>query len=129
VKMKSHDFARLLRDFADLLERGPDVEIRRIKLSADSPQVSTERIAVSLSTLVELSRIDKNQWIALIREHGFPIVVRPRDASRDILGKLLAYLEQNEEARLRLRKTVQRRGEQVSSSLTRALASLLGDDH
>src|SRR5712691_7134220 len=55
--------------------------------------VSTSQIAVNLSTLAELARIDKRQWLNFAREYHLPIETRPRDAARDILGKVLVYLE------------------------------------
>jgi hypothetical protein len=82
-------------------------------------------MALSLSTLVELSRVDKRQWLALIDELGFPIEIRPRDASRDIIGKLLTYLESNESARERLKTKAASKGAQASPELMKALNSLL----
>ena len=126
--MKTHELARLLRQLADFLDSGINIEITRARVSdSNSVRESSSGLAVNLSTLAELSRIDKSQWVSLIDELGIRIPIRPRDASRDILGKLLVYLEQNEDARNKLKNRVSRKGEIASPDLTRALASLLGE--
>jgi len=126
--VKTHELARLLRQLADFLDSGINIEITRARVSdSNSVRESSSGLAVNLSTLAELSRIDKSQWVSLIDELGIRIPIRPRDASRDILGKLLVYLEQNEDARNKLKNRVSRKGEIASPDLTRALASLLGE--
>lgn len=57
--------------------------------------------------------------------HGFPIDVRPRDASRDIIGKLLKFLEENPDARNRLNHAAQKGRSETSPELARALQLLL----
>ena len=124
--MKTHDLAKSLRVLASVLDAGPDLQLEQaVVVSKSSASMSSGQIAVSLSTLVELSRIDKQQWITFIRELGFPIEIRPRDASRDILGKLLAYLEANESAREQLKTRATSKGAQASPELMKALSSLL----
>jgi len=126
--VKTHELARLLRQLADFLDSGINIEITRARVSdSNSVRESSSGLAVNLSTLAELSRIDKSQWVSLIDELGIRIPIRQRDASRDILGKLLVYLEQNEDARNKLKNRVSRKGEIASPDLTRALASLLGE--
>jgi hypothetical protein len=63
----------------------------------------------------------------LIRENGFPIEIRPRDASRDIFGKLCAYLESNPQAQEKLKASVNKTSGKSSPELMRALATLLKD--
>jgi hypothetical protein len=82
-------------------------------------------IPMALSTLVALSDFDKMQWMTFIHEHGFPITIRPRDASRDIIGKLLRYLEENEDARRKLTNSAQKTRSETSPELMRALQVLL----
>jgi hypothetical protein len=124
--MKTHELAKELRKLADVLDSAPNVALDRVALSKrDSLPFNSGQIAVSLSTLVELSRVDKRQWLALIDELGFPIEIRPRDASRDIIGKLLTYLEANESARERLKTKAASKGAQASPELMKALNSLL----
>lgn len=127
--MKTHELAKLLQQLSTLLLAAQNIDLRDAKVVQTSEEEAKDKLAVSLSTLVELSRIDRSQWIALIEDNGFPIQIRPRDASRDILGKLLSYLEQNEEARKKLRNRVVRKSNDASPDLMRALASLLGEEH
>jgi hypothetical protein len=124
--MMTHDLAVALTILAKALKAAPNVEVSQLDLSKRAERITTkEGLAVNLSTLAELSRIGRPQWLELITENHFPIDVRPRDASRDILGKLLKYLEATPEARERLKKSATRTTAQASPELMRALASLL----
>ncbi|HXA39205.1 MAG TPA: hypothetical protein VNW53_09410 [Phenylobacterium sp.] len=123
--MKTHEVARMLTLLASALKRGPNVPLEDLgteRVTRAKPDPST--IPVALGTLVALSEIDKQQWLDLIRENGFPIELRPRDASRDILGKVLRYLEQNPAARQRLTNSPRERST-TSPELRRALDILL----
>jgi hypothetical protein len=124
--MKTHDFAKELRRLAEAMEAAPNMAIERLSFTKrETLPFSSDQMAVSLSTLVELSRVDKRQWTRFITELGFPIEIRPRDASRDILGKLLNYLESNESARQKLKTKAATKGSQASPELMKALNSLL----
>lgn len=124
--MKTHELAKALRAFAALLERAQNLPLDEVAVVAKSvSKPSSSHLAVNLSTLVELSRVEKQQWLAFIQELGFPIDVRPRDASRDILGKLLNFLESNEDARESLKSKAVSKGSDASPELMRALSSLL----
>jgi len=123
--MKSHEFARALRTLASLIEASPNIPVDQLHVGGRTlSDRESGQLAVSLSTLVDLSRVDKQQWMAFINELDFPIDVRARDASRDILGKLLNYLESNPTARQQL-KTKATKGSKESPELMKALASLL----
>ena len=124
--MKSHDLAKALKSLASLIESSPNVPIEELNVgSRNMLQRDSGQLAVSLSTLVDLSRVDKQQWLSFIDELNFPIDVRPRDASRDILGKLLNYLDANPNARQRLKTQAAVKGSKESPELMKALASLL----
>jgi hypothetical protein len=127
--MRTHDLARELMRLGRVLQKAPNLDLSDLEviLSRSTPHLTPSQMAVSLSTLVDLSRVDKREWLELIYNYGFDIPVRPRDASRDILGKLLRYLETNEEARERLKKSVPSRSSQASPELMKALSSLLKD--
>jgi len=125
--MKSHDLAQTLNTLARLLKSGPNVELSQLRFKdmLGTPQRSQE-LALNLSTLVSLSSVDKSTWLELIKEHNFPIEVRNRDASRDIFGKLCAYLEANPIAQERLKATATRStGKSSSPELMKALSTLL----
>src|SRR5208283_4315788 len=101
--MKSHELAQALTTLARLLKSGPNVELSQLKVREVFDSHSNRDLALNLSTLVSLSSVDKQKWMELIRENGFPIEIRPRDGSRDILGKLCAYLESNLQAQEQLK--------------------------
>ena len=126
--MKSHDIAQALTALARVLKSGPNVDTAQLRLKDmfSGPQ-STQELALNLSTLVSLSSVDKSRWVDLIREHGFPIEVRPRDGSRDIFGKLCAYLEANPLAQERLKASATHSTSKSSPELMRALSTLLRD--
>jgi hypothetical protein len=124
--MRTHDLAKALRLLSDVLRDGPNTELKDLRLGRhDSRTSESGEIAVNLSTLASLSRIDRRQWLAFVSEYDLPITVRPRDASRDILGKMLKYLEENESAREILRERVSTEARQGSPELLTALQALL----
>jgi hypothetical protein len=126
--MKSHQVAKILSRLSEMLERVPDADLDELFISDHNPKpVATSQIAVNVSTLAELARIDKQQWLAFIREYHLPIESRPRDATRDILGKVLTYLESNSEARQSLKESATKRVSETSPELMRAFAFLLKD--
>ncbi len=126
--MKSHEIAKGLRVLANLLESAPDSDINELFISDRNPRpISTSQIAVNLSTLAELARLDKQQWLTFVREYHLPIEPRPRDAARDILGKVLTYLDSNPEARKALKERATKRVSETSPELMRAFAFLLKD--
>lgn len=131
--MYTHEFADALRKFAALLKAGPDVRLSEItslnKLL--TPESSSNRLLrpsdmpIALNALLALSTIDKSDWAALVNDLDLPIEIRTRDASRDIMGKVLAHLERNPEARVRLEARVQSKDSRASPELARALSFLL----
>lgn len=128
--MKTHDLARTLELLANALREGANIEIEQLPnfVRRFPATLRSDEIKIGLSHLVALSRVDRRQWIALINEYRFPIEMRPRDASRDILGKLLSYLEKNAEARERLtRSTTEAGAGRASPELLKALKALLRD--
>jgi hypothetical protein len=124
--MKTHDVAAALEILARLLRQTPNEELN--VLSAEKlrrRKLDSANIPVGLSTLVALSGVDKQQWYAIIKEYGFPIEIRARDASRDILGKLLNYLEENPDGIKKLRSAPQTTRSDISPELMTALQHLL----
>jgi hypothetical protein len=126
--MKSHELAQALTTVARMLKSGPNVDISQLQLKDifGGPK-SSQELALNLSTLVSLSSVDKSKWLELIREHGFPIEVRPRDGARDIFGKLCSYLEANPQAQERLKQSATRSTTKSSPELLKALSTLLKD--
>ncbi|MDX8123404.1 hypothetical protein SKZ59_16605 [Janthinobacterium sp. GMG2] len=129
--MKSHDFAKHLIMMAKVLKSGPNVELEDVDVSTLSPTASDkatvrpEDMPQALGMLVGLNNVPKQQWIDLIDEYGFDIEIRPRDANRDIYGKLLKYLSNNPVERLRLTAKKGKPVASASSELAEALTILL----
>lgn len=127
--MKTHEVAKVLFELANILRNMPNEPIEDLGFGHLRTTVDQASVPVALRTLVALSSIDKAQWLQLIKEHNFPIETRPRDASRDIMGKLLRYLEQNRDARERLSQTVRKSRAETTTSpeLLRAFRVLLDE--
>ncbi|MCI1050577.1 hypothetical protein [Stenotrophomonas maltophilia] len=126
--MKTHDMASALTEMAKALKAMPNVELSSaLQPGGLQGGDKTAEIAVSLATLASLSSYGKNEWVSVIVEYDLPIIIRPRDAARDVLGKLLAYLEENKSAREKLTEDVQRRSKS-SNEVSNALRFLLGND-
>jgi hypothetical protein len=123
--MKSHDLARALNTLSSLLRSMPDQDLEDLRFNSRQAKLDPSSIPMALSTLVALARFDKAQWLQIIRQYNFPIEIRPRDASRDILGKLLNHLEQNPESRKRLSIDAQKARSDTSPELMKALQLLL----
>lgn len=123
--MKTHEFATALNMLSRLLKAGPDIELAELRPEDLSRRKSSQELAVNLNTLISLSSVDKARWLDLIAEHKFPIDIRPRDGSRDVLGKLFSYLEDNPAAQERLKNTASRTNDKESPELMKALSTLL----
>lgn len=126
--MKTHDMASALTEMAKALKAMPNIELHdALQPSGLQGSGKTAEIAVSLATLASLSSYGKNEWLNVIVEYELPISIRPRDAARDVLGKLLTYLEENKSAREKLTEDVKRRSKS-SNEVSSALRFLLGND-
>jgi hypothetical protein len=125
--MKTHEIANVLNALATALRSAPDQELSEFGRMRPAPKrkLKDSDVPLALSTLLALSELDKSQWLKVINEFNFPIEIRPRDASRDILGKILAHLAQNPEARQRLSLAAQGNRNETSPELMKALSFLL----
>ena len=124
--MKTHELGRALRDLSSILLSGPNVPLNQAYITSDrDEQVHTPNLELSLTALAALSRVGKRQWAELIINLDFPIEIRPRDASRDILGKLLRFLDREPTAREYLYERAKKREVHASPELMRALEALL----
>lgn len=113
--MKAYDLARALNHLSRVLRAGPNVEIDDIgNLSVHSsptrptrPKEVTETRSsnekgTALALLAEMASYNKSELIDLARQLNIPIQVRSADAVRDILGKILRYIQDNPDFRSRL---------------------------
>jgi hypothetical protein len=133
--MRAHEFASYLTKLAKILKEGPNFDFDEMHevgsfyrygaQQKSSKKEQSENLPIALNALLSLSSIDKNEWAKLIFDLGLPIEIRSRDASRDLLGKVLKLLGQDPEARDRLTRKVKHSGDRASPELMRALSSLL----
>jgi len=125
--MKTHPLAKALRLLADILESHPNTEMSNLgKVIGLTNGLDKRRVAVNLKTLHSLSKIRKKEWMKLTEDYGFNIDIKPRDSSRNILGKLLNYLDANPNAIDTLKRKAQESSE-GPSALNQALDILLED--
>jgi len=124
--MKTHELAKALTELAKALRAGPNVDLGSLRIEEPaSRQVDSSAVPVALSTLAMLSEFGKDEWLEFIQEHSLPIEVRPRDAARDILGKLLKYLVNNPTARNRITHSPSKDRSSTSAELRRTLQLLM----
>lgn len=126
--MNTHELANALRLLAKALKQGPKIEIDdldQILTIKKRFDLDSDKFKVGLNQFSALSRIDKTKWIDLIEEYKFPIAIRPRDASWDVIGKVLRYLENTPEARAKIKRTIAYDTGKASPELMKALSSLL----
>jgi hypothetical protein len=123
--MKTHALARGIEQLAHILKKSPDSDVKELTLAGQSNSAQPD-VPLGLSVLVRMSKIGKSEWISFINSHGFPIEIGPRDSSRNILGKVLKYLEHHPTAQMQLQMRSQSKPGS-SLALTRALRALLDD--
>lgn len=123
--MKTHDLAKALTSLSKILRSLPNQELGMFGESVASlKDRPSSDLGVSLTTLAEFSKFGKSDWQKVISDFSLPIEIRPRDAARDVMGKILTYLADNEEERAR----IARESKGVSdgtSELSSALSFLL----
>jgi hypothetical protein len=96
----SSETVQALVEVCSSLQRAPNLELDQLHLVKRANDV-----AGSLRGLVALSKYDKQRWLELIDEFNLPIELNSKASSRDIVGKLLAYLDDNPDALKNSRKT------------------------
>ncbi|WP_282044931.1 hypothetical protein [Roseibium album] len=125
--MKTHTFAKELISLGEALLLGPNLdtsELRSIGSVLGSNNKGNEEMAIGITTLAELSKHSKNEWVQFIEFHQLPIKYSERDSSRNIMGKIMSYLASDEEAVQRVRRRVVH-GSGSSSRLDNAFNLLL----
>ena len=122
--MKTHDLARALNYLAKMLRGLPNQELDSLRAAGLFPTKRSADLGISLSALAALSKYEKNDWEMVVKEFALAVELRPRDAARDVMGKILNYLADNEAERERI--TMQARSKNNRpSELSSALEFLL----
>lgn len=125
--MKTHDVAKALSTIARILRSLPNQELESFgDLVASTKSEPATNIGVSLSTLAVFSSYGKNDWERVISDFELPIEIRPRDAARDVMGKILTYLADNNDERVRIARKSSGAPEKASE-LSNALSFLLNN--
>lgn len=125
--MKSHEIAKALQVLAKVLRSGPDVELAALNLSGQtiSPQHMKANAPAALAMLAALACFSKSEWAGLIEEYDLGVAVKKTDSTRDLLGRLLNHLNENETVRQRLTDAAKKPRANVSPELMNALSILL----
>lgn len=101
--MKTHDLAKALTQLGKLLRTLPNQDLSDLgsTLSQSGSGPSAD-VGISLSALASLSKFSKSDWEKIARDFELPVDLRPRDAARDVMGKILTYLAENDAERERV---------------------------
>jgi hypothetical protein len=132
--MKTHDIASALMSLARLLKAGQNVELKdwtgpsRPRTSEPIDQAMAADAGLALNILVGLSRYNKGQWRSLIEAWGLPVEVRQSDSVRDLLGRLLNYLEEHPDVAQRIKNDAAKTSTKASPELMKIFSILLGGD-
>ncbi|MCA2013489.1 hypothetical protein LCM17_18505 [Cereibacter sphaeroides] len=125
--MKTHDLAKAIMQLGKVLRSLPNQELDELgSILSKSTKESSKDIGVSLSVLAALSKFSKSDWENTARDFDIPVDIRPRDAARDIMGKILNYLAENESERERVAMK-SRESNDEPSELSNALKFLLSN--
>ncbi len=127
--MRTHDMVKTLNQLARILKSGPNVELQDIVINSKTTykELNKEEIALNITTLLALSKIKKHTWVEFIEENRWPINIQKRDSARNLIGKILKYLDGHPNALKKLKNDVESHRGQGSIELLNALSSLLDD--
>lgn len=101
--MKTHELAKALTSLSKILRSLPNQDLGNFGESVVSlKNRPSSDLGFSLTTLAEFSKFGKSDWQKVISDFNLPIELRPRDAARDVMGKILTYLADNDEERARI---------------------------
>jgi hypothetical protein len=89
-----------------------------------SEKTLSERGA-GIALLAQMASYEKSDLLLLARELNIPVEVRKADAVRDVLGKILKYINDNPDVKDRLSYTAERGDFGGASTLAKALSILL----
>lgn len=123
--MKTHSLAKELIALGETLLEGPNIETKNLLVGdLRASRESEAEMAFGITTLAQLSKHTRSEWVQFASEHSLPIRFNERDSSRNIMGKIMTYLADNEHEIKRIRETV-RASSTPSNRLNQALNTLL----
>jgi len=137
--MKTHELAKALTQLSRVLKAGPNIEFEELTnlstyLSSKKPPQSTRSKSVEpdlsekgagLLLLTKMANNNKKDLVELANDLQIPLEVRPADAVRDVLGKMLKHINENPEVQKRLSTVDAKNSPAANSTLARALSILM----
>ena len=137
--MKTHELAKALTQLSRVLKAGPNIEFEELTnlsmyLSSKKPAPSSRKRpaetsdaekGAGLALLAQMSNYNKKDLIELADALHIPLEVRPADAVRDVLGKILKFINENPEVKERLAMRHNSDEPSPTSSLAKALSILM----
>lgn len=124
--MKTHELAKALQHLSKILRGLPNQELDGLG-SALSGGNTQPNVGISLSALAALSKFNKLDWEQVVRDFELPLEIRPRDGARDVMGKIINYLAENDAERVRVARKSSQADFDRPSELSSALNFLLNN--
>ena len=128
--MKTHSLAKELIALGEALLRGPNIDTKNLNLDGLPTSQSNDEaeMAFGITTLAQLSKYSRSEWVQFAEDHKIPVSYNPRDSGRNIMGKIMSYLANNDMEIQRVRESVSL-GRGSSNRLNQALNTLLKSSH
>jgi hypothetical protein len=137
--MKTHELAKALTQLSRVLKAGPNIEFEELTnlstyLTSKKPTRTASKKPVDttlaeqgagLALLAQMANYKKQDLVALAEALDIPLALRPADAVRDVLGKMLKYINENPDVKKRLGQTEDKAIPESASSLAKALSILM----
>lgn len=130
--MKTHDVAKALNTLARALREGENAPLEKVTVQTElKPTLKTSLGAnapAALALLVRLSSYSKDEWRELLKELELDVPIKTTDSVRDILGRLLKYLNDHKDIQTRLVERARKPQVGTSPELMKALSILMNKD-
>lgn len=124
--MKTHELAKALQHLSKVLRALPNQELDSLGASFTGTSAQ-QNVGISLSALAALSKYNKLDWEQVVRDFELPLEIRPRDGARDVMGKIITYLAENDAERERVARKSSPLNPDRPSELSNALHFLLNN--
>jgi hypothetical protein len=125
--MKTHSLAKELITLGNALLEGPNIDTKKLSsliMSGPTDATHHEEMAFGITTLAQLSKYKRTEWVQFANDHSIPVEFNERDSARNIMGKIMSYLANNEDEIKRVRNSVSH-SKETSNRLNQALNTLL----
>jgi hypothetical protein len=133
--MKTHELSKALTQLARVLKAGPNIDLDDLhnlsthiesgRKSETVPSGEAPNKGAALALLAQMASYSKPQLVELSASLGIPVEIRSADAVRDVLGKILRYIQDNPGVQTRLISSDVARKSSETTPLMRALAILM----